>query len=210
MNKRIIEYCTQNVRDAIEASFMGADQIEFCAHLDEDGLTPELSDVEDLLSAIRIPVKVMVRSRPGDFFYIDEEIRTMEQQIKIFSTLPLKGLVIGALDKNAMPDRKALDRWSIACGCMPLCFHKAIDQCRDWEKALEVLSEYSVIDSILTSGQANTAEEGLNTLCAMHEKFSSRFQIIAAGSITVQNIEQLSLKWSGYAFHGRRIVGKYH
>lgn len=206
MNKRIIEYCTQNVQDAIEASFRGANQIEFCANLDEGGLTPDLSCVRDLLSVTQIPIKVMVRSRPGDFFYVEEEIRKMEQQIQIFSTLPLKGLVIGALDPNSMPDRMALDRWSKACGQLPLCFHKAIDLCPDWEKALDVLSGYPTIDSILTSGQANTAEEGVDTLCAMHDKFSHRFQIIAAGSITVQNIGLLTLKWPGYAFHGRRIV----
>ena len=36
----IVEVCVDNIRDAINAVNLGADRIEFCSKLDEDGLTP--------------------------------------------------------------------------------------------------------------------------------------------------------------------------
>ena len=34
------EACVDNIQDAINAFKKGADRIEFCSNLDEDGLTP--------------------------------------------------------------------------------------------------------------------------------------------------------------------------
>ena len=43
----IKEVCVDNITDAINAVKLGADRIEFCSKLDEDGLTPR---TEDLIS----------------------------------------------------------------------------------------------------------------------------------------------------------------
>ena len=42
------EACVDNIQDAINAFRKGADRIEFCSNLDEDGLTPSNYDLISL------------------------------------------------------------------------------------------------------------------------------------------------------------------
>ena len=46
------EACVDNIQNAINAFKKGADRIEFCSNLDEDGLTPSNYDL--ILSLIHI------------------------------------------------------------------------------------------------------------------------------------------------------------
>ena len=39
------EVCVDNIKDAINAFEKGADRIEFCSNLDEDGLTPSFLSI---------------------------------------------------------------------------------------------------------------------------------------------------------------------
>ena len=202
----IIEACVEDLEGSLRADTGGATQIELCSDLHLDGLTPEQGLVESVMASVTIPVKIMIRSRAGNFQYVLEEIIKMADQIRSFRHLPIHAFVIGALDDQGLPDRAALSNWVEAAGEVPLCFHKAIDQSSDWKKALSILSEYDNITSILTSGLAPTAVEGLPVLREMVQLFGDRFQIIAAGSVTRQIVFTMSDRWPGTAFHGRRIL----
>lgn len=201
-----IEVCVENIAEAESAERSGADQIEFCSELENDGLTPARSIAEHLCSTLSIPVKIMIRSRAGNFNYHDEEIKEMTNQIHTFLEMPVSGFVIGALDRHMLPDLYAVEAWEQAAGGIPLCFHKAIDLVPDWRKAFDLLSGVPSVKSILTSGLAPTAIDGIATLSAMHQEYGDRFQIIAAGSITPQKVRILSGKWEGKSYHGRRIL----
>ena len=63
----IKEACVEGCEEAIQAKIMGADRIELCSSLHEDGLTPERKTMTSVLEAINIPVKIMIRPRPGNF-----------------------------------------------------------------------------------------------------------------------------------------------
>ena len=76
--KIIKEVCVDNLDDAVKAFNKGADRIEFCSNLNEDGLTPDYNDLKELKSLVSIPVRVMIRPHSkslGDiltiFFKID-------------------------------------------------------------------------------------------------------------------------------------------
>ena len=64
------EACVDNIQDAINAFKKGADRIEFCSNLDEDGLTPSNYDLISLKKSISIPVRVMVRPHSNSFNYL--------------------------------------------------------------------------------------------------------------------------------------------
>jgi len=49
------EACVDNIQDAINAFKKGADRIEFCSNLKEDGLTPSNDDLIYLKKSISIP-----------------------------------------------------------------------------------------------------------------------------------------------------------
>ena len=65
----IKEACVETVEQAIKAEKNGADQIELCSRLDLDGLTPDFDVIRKVLSLIKIPVKVMIRCRSGNFYF---------------------------------------------------------------------------------------------------------------------------------------------
>jgi len=76
MSSVLVEAAVDTVESARVAAVVGADRLELCARLDQDGLTPE-PDLLAEIGALPIPAFVMVRPRPGDFRYSDAEAAAM-------------------------------------------------------------------------------------------------------------------------------------
>ena len=70
---------------------------------------------------------------------------------------------------------------------------------------LEKLMELGGIKSVLTSGGHNTALAGQSVLRSMIE-IAADIDIIPAGKITFQNIEDIHRSLNAKIYHGRRIV----
>ena len=96
-NIPIKEACVESTDQAVNAERNGADRIELCRNLDQDGLTPEIDVIKNTMKSVNIPVKVMIRPRPGNFIYSHNEIKTMEQDIDLCKKLNVPGVVIGIL-----------------------------------------------------------------------------------------------------------------
>jgi copper homeostasis protein len=90
---------------------------------------------------------------------------------------------------------------------LPVTFHKAVDETPDPLEALEKLAEIENIKSILTSGGATYALEGVEILERMKLHFGSRFHLIAAGAITSENLIVLHQQIGFCEYHGKKIVG---
>ena len=71
---------------------------------------------------------------------------------------------------------------------------------------LDRLRNIQELTSILTSGAANSAMEGSDTLKEMVTRYKSQLTIIAAGKITEQNIMQVHELVGAQEYHGRKIV----
>ncbi len=65
MKKVFIECCLESLNEAISAEKKGANQIELCRNLIDDGLTPDYKLVRTVINSVLIPVKIMVRPRKG-------------------------------------------------------------------------------------------------------------------------------------------------
>ena len=192
--------------EAIEAYANGADQLELCSHLEEDGLTPDYELVQDVVEAVDIPVKVMIRSRGGNFVYTSEELNVMCVQLKALIELPIAGIVVGALT----PDNK-LDMPTIRALCataenLDATIHKCIDEIDDYASAINSLKSIPNVKCILTSGTKKTAEEGKQILKEMMKLASPEIQIIPAGKILASNLENLDAYIGATIYHGRRVV----
>ena len=115
----------------------------------------------------------------------------MEKEIGLFKAIGVKEFVFGALTKLKTIDLDVTKRLVAKVNPMRVTFHKAIDYTDDIMKQIEVLSDIQGITSILTSGGENTAIEGTDKINQIVKKFGSRFNIIAAGSITNKNLERV-------------------
>jgi len=86
-SNRLLEICIDSYEDALIAIDNGADRIETCSRLDQDGLTPTIGLVSQISSYSDIPQRIMIRPRPGNFCYDMYEVLEMVAQIEQFKEL---------------------------------------------------------------------------------------------------------------------------
>ena len=90
---------------------------------------------------------------------------------------------------------------------MKITFHKAIDKSIDFFNDIEALVRTNRLDSLLTSGRANSATEGSETIKKVVNIFGGNIKVIAAGKITSTNLINIHEKIGGKYYHGRKILG---
>jgi copper homeostasis protein len=201
------EACVQNAAEAISAQKLNADRIELCKSLELDGLTPNYVEIEKSLNFLSIPLKVMIRCRPGNFYYDDNDISKMIKQINLVKKLGVKEIVTGMLTRKNNIDITSVKKVADTAYPMKITFHKAIDKTDNIIQEMEKLIDIDPITSILTSGGEKNAIQGSLKIKELIKKYQGRFKIIAAGSINEINFKDVHLKIAAEEYHGRKIVG---
>ena len=202
------EACVDNIQDAINAFKKGADRIEFCSNLDEDGLTPSNYDLISLKKSISIPVRVMVRPHSNSFNYNDDDIIQMKETIEFCKNQKFDGVVFGCLDDDNELDLNKIKYLADFAKPLNVIIHKAIDLTSSPVNSLKKLLEIDNVNGVLSSGGFETAELGTEVLKKMINISPNEFEIISAGKITNQNFKILHEKIDGKFYHGRKIVGE--
>ena len=204
----IIEACVESIQEAVSAQENGAHQIELCSALHVEGLTPDLSTIKAVIGKLAIPVKVMVRPRPGNFVYKLEEVKQIRKTILAVKELSVAGIVFGALTADGYLDIPMIKTVISAAAPIKLTIHKAIDQSNDPLSDLRRLNDLDGIEGVLTSGKASTAMEGRHLIKEMILHASEQIKIIVAGRITKDNLGMIHTEIGARAYHGRKIVGQ--
>ena len=202
------EACVDNIQDAINAFKKGADRIEFCSNLDEDGLTPSNYDLISLKKSISIPVRVMVRPHSNSFNYNDDDLIQMKETIEFCKNQKFDGVVFGCLDDDNELDLNKIKYLADFAKPLNVIIHKAIDLTSSPVNSLKKLLEIDNINGVLSSGGFETAELGTEVLKKMINISPNDYEIISAGKITNQNFKILHEKIDGKFYHGRKIVGE--
>lgn len=208
MKKIFIECCVESLSEALIAEKRGADQLELCSDLANDGLTPDTALTEKILETISIPLKVMIRHRKGDFFYDKSDILIIRNQINNMKLIGIKHIVFGSLthlNRINLEQIKMVSEWAYP---MNVTYHKAIDLSENFFEDTELLLQFKNVKSLLTSGQASTAEKGYLTLKRLLADFGKNIKIISAGSITDKNLNKIHNMIRGRYYHGRKILGE--
>ena len=201
------EVCVDNIKDAMRAVDLGANRIEYCSKLNEEGLTPDIEDVKYLLKNINIPLRIMIRPHSKSFNYSETDISTMLRDISTFKKIDIDGVLIGCLNKDDEIDLKKINLLIEKARPLKVIFHKAIDITSDPLKSLKNLIKYSNINGVLTSGGFKKAEDGVKLLKKMLDICPINFELIIAGKITSENINKINQKLSAKFYHGKKIVG---
>ena len=204
----IKEVCVDNIRDAINAVKLGADRIEFCSKLDEDGLTPRIEDLISIKKIVKCPIRVMVRPHSRSFVYSEKDLKEMKKTINLCNQHDFDGVVFGCLNANMELDIKKIKYLTEISKPLKVIIHKAIDLTSSPLNSLKQLIEIKQINGVLSSGGTDTAEHGINNLKKMIAISSPKFEIISAGKITNENLDYLHKKIQGKFYHGKKIVGK--
>lgn len=201
----IREKCIGSFLEALEAQELGAERVELCDNLTEGGTTPSYGTIKMVVEKLNIPAFVIIRPRGGDFYYTPEEIEIMKEDIKICKELGVKGVVIGALNRDNTINYDAIKDMIDLAKPMSITFHKAIDELENPVTEVKKLANLGV-NRILTSGTKETALEGQNILREMIKEAGEDIIIIVAGKVTKDNLNEISNLIPAKEYHGKKIV----
>jgi copper homeostasis protein len=202
------EACVETLQEAVLAEKLGANRIELCSDLANDGLTPSFELMQKTCLALKIPVMVMIRQRPGNFVYSEDEIDQMKSEIDLAKKAGAFGVVFGLLTSDNKIDVKNTRVLAEYAQPLPVTFHKAIDEMENPVEGVTVLKEISGIKRILTSGGKPTALEGLKTIRKMIEVAGEQITILVAGKVLDSNVKEIQKLTGAKELHGRKIVGE--
>ncbi|MDO8951822.1 MAG: copper homeostasis protein CutC [Draconibacterium sp.] len=203
----IKEACVETFEEAVLAEKLGANRIELCSDLANDGLTPSFELMQKAYSTLKIPVMMMIRPRPGNFVYSEDEIDQMKSEIDLAKKAGAFGVVFGLLTSDNKIDEKNTKILAEYAEPLPVTFHKAIDEMENPVEGVSVLKGISGIKRILTSGGKPTAMEGLETIRKMIEVAGEQITILVAGKVLDSNVKEIQELTGAKELHGRRIVG---
>ena len=203
----ILEACVETIQQGLLAEKKHADRIEFCQRLDLGGVTPDHDLIRTVIKKIKIPIKIMIRPRGGDFIYSDSEIDRMKSDIKYCKSIGVEEVVLGALNNDGEVNYSITQHLAKLAMPMKVTFHKAIDEVSNYMNALKTLSTMQNIDSVLSSGTKENALAGKEYIKIASEEFSETLNIIAAGSITNTNLKEIHSELNIKEYHGKKIVG---
>jgi len=185
-----VEICVEGVDGLIAAQSAGADRVELCASLLEGGITPSVGMVRAALAVATIPFHVIIRPRGGDFLYSELEFQSMLEDVKAMKQLGVAGVVIGCLTADGRIDEARTKALVDAAKPLKVTNHRAFDMTRDYREAIEALIRCGV-DRVLTSGQADSALEGISTLAGTVEAAKGRIRIMACGGLNKDNVAKV-------------------
>lgn len=204
----ILEICAGSVESAIAARNGGAKRIELCAALEIGGTTPSEGLIAEARKVEGLTLNVIIRPRGGDFLYNEHEIACMEHDIRTCRRLDADGVVIGALTADGDIDTATCERLIKAAEGMSVTFHRAFDMCRDPRKALEDIIALGC-HRILTSGQAATAEEGVQQLKELIKQADGRIIIMPGCGVNSGNAARIIAETGATEIHAsaRKSIG---
>jgi copper homeostasis protein len=180
----ILEICIDDLPQAMAAQHCGAQRLELCANLAEGGTTPSYGMAALIAAECGLPLCAMLRPRAGHFYYTSHEFIAMQRDLEAMARAGAKGIVFGCLTADGdlqVEQTTMLVNQARTCG-LAVTFHRAIDVCAKPLEAIDLLANLGV-DNLLSSGQAKTAEAGLEGLRRMVQASAGRMSIMAGSGV---------------------------
>jgi hypothetical protein len=148
---RLLEVIACSVEDARAAERGGAGRLEIVRSLEAGGLTPPLSLVREIVAAVSIPVRVMLRENAGYAASGEPEIEDLCRAAGEFAALGVDGLVLGFLQNRTL-NLLLMERILRHAPGVKATFHRAFEELSDPASAITALKTLPQFDRILTSG----------------------------------------------------------
>jgi copper homeostasis protein len=195
-----IEICAGNIESVLAADMGGADRVELCENLSEGGTTPSCGSIVLSKEKCSLDVFVIIRPRGGDFVYTQIEFEVMLRDVQSAVEIGADGIVIGCLKPDGTVDSDRCSRLIETAKGLPVTFHRAFDVTPDPFKALETIKSLGV-NRILTSGQKNKAEEGVELIKKLQVNAGTKLRIMPGSGINELNIQKIALSTGVNSFH---------
>ena len=196
----LLEVCVDTAEGLAAAIVGGADRVELCSVLELGGLTP-YAGLMALAGRAPVPVRAMIRPRAGDFVFTAGELEIMLGDIETARQAGLAGVVLGASLPDGRLDKEKLERLVDEAGEMQKTLHRAIDLVPDMAEAVEQAIALG-FDTILSSGRASSAQEGIADLELAHNVADGRIAIMAGAGVNAATARHILGRVPLRAVHG--------
>jgi len=215
MDNLIKEACVTNYYQAKRAFELGANRLELCFDMSNDGITPSFGTAKQIKENINIPLFCMIRPRGGNFIFDKSEINIMLDDIFILiKYAKIDGIVIGCLNKNNEIDIEAnkllINKARELNKDIQITFHMAFDEIRDinieYQKNIDLLINLG-INRILTKGCKFNCFQGKDNIKKYLEYANDRIIIMPGKGITNENYMDIVKYTKCKEIHGTKIVG---
>ena len=200
MKEKILEVCCADLQSVQAAVEGGAQRIELCQALELGGVTPSAGMIEYAVEQ-GVRVHVLIRPRGGDFVYSPDEMRCMMRDIRMAQILGASGVVIGALIAAGDIDTAACGWLVRQAQGMSVTFHRAFDECRDPQRAIEEVISLGC-HRLLTSGHAPSVTEGIGLLASLVEQAGDRITILPGCGVSASNARMILERTGACELHG--------
>jgi copper homeostasis protein len=124
----------------------------------------------------------------------------MLRDVDTAKALGADGVVIGVLTAAGEVDRARTRELLERARPMSVTFHRAFDMTRDPFAALDALAALGV-DRVLTSGQEESAMEGLDLLRDLVSRAQDRIIVMVCGNLTERNIARVAQETKAKEIH---------
>ena len=190
MKRCFLEVAVDSLECLKAAERAGADRIELCAHLDEGGVSPSDELLSEAAALANVPIRVMIRPRSGDFIYTIEEFQAMKNEISRAKKTGIEGVVLGVLLNEKEIDVERTKILVDLARPMKSTFHRAFDTLKNPLQAFRDVIATGA-DTLLTSGGAQAAEQGVVMLAKLVLKSQGRISILAGGGVRGTNVAKI-------------------
>jgi len=190
MLKNIIECCANSVSSALIGIEAGANRIELCTNLEKGGTTPQYEDIKRLRKLTDVKIHILILPKANHFIYSNKEFQQIISDIKFCKKNGCDGVVIGSLNKDLSINIIQTKQMVEVAKPMKVTFHRAFDLAYDLENSLEDIISCRC-DYILTSGQKQSVDQGVENLKQLIKLANNRIEILAGGGVNSMNIKKL-------------------
>ncbi|ADO68550.1 copper homeostasis protein CutC [Stigmatella aurantiaca] len=201
MPKAIFEVCAFNLQSCLIAEQAGAYRVELCDNPTEGGTTPSYGTIKRTREKLSIKLYPILRPRAGNYYYDDDEISIIHEDIRVCRELGCDGISIGAQQRDGRIDKELMKEFVERAGPMGVTCNRAFDATPDMFQALEDLIDVGC-ERVLTSGQASTAPEAGKRLGELVKAARDRIIVMPGAGIRSSNIGQLMEESGAKEYHG--------
>src|ERR1700754_2090772 len=195
------ELCAETLDACLAAREGGADRIELCSALSEDGLTPSHALIHAAVERSGLPVYVLLRPRAGDFLYNEDEFALMREDLLHARELGARGFALGFLRADGTVDVERTRELVELAAPLEVTFHRAFDLTPSLDAALEDVIAAGC-RRLLTSGGERDVAAGAGNLARLVQRASGRIDVAVGGGLRLRNAASVAQATKADHFHG--------
>lgn len=201
-----LEIIVLSVDDALAAEAGGATRVEVVRDIHEDGLTPDVRLVEQLLARVRLPLRVMVR--PRNAFVVGDEAHRAEiaRDAALFADLPVDvvtGYIRPEGEGGSALDEAALALVAEQAPRARITVHRAIE--RVTVNPAPALHRFPGVDRVLSAGAGATWTERAAALARVQADIDP-VRVIVGGGVSSEAVDALATVGVLHELHVGRLA----